>query len=113
MRRGTKAHYAKHKKYARALVHERLAHYSSYLQVRYKRVAIRNTRSRWGSCSKAGNLNFCYKVVLLPEQLRDYVIVHELCHLKEFNHSQRFWAHVAQIFPDYRARRQALIRWRT
>lgn len=106
--KGRRAHYVKHKKFARAVVEERLRHYASRYGFLYNRLAIRNTRSRWGSCSKKGNLNFNYKVALLPEQLRDYVVVHELCHLKEFNHSKNFWALVAQTFPNYQTLRRDL-----
>jgi len=71
-------------------------------------VKIRDQSSRWGSCSWKGNLNFSYKLVLLPEHLADYVVVHELCHLREMNHSPRFWALVSQTVPDYRAKRREL-----
>ena len=111
MRRAPTRHYVKHKEAARALVHARLAHWASIYNLTYKRVAIRNTRSRWGSCSKAGNLNFSYKLILLPLHLADYVIVHELCHLVEFNHSPRFWALVARTLPDYKARKSEIHRY--
>ena len=65
------------------------------------RVSIRNQRTRWGSCSKVGNLNFNYRIALLPPKLSDYIIVHELCHLGEFNHSRKFWDLVALACPDY------------
>ena len=108
MRRGSKRHYDKYREAARAVVHARLAHYNTAYGHEYKRVFIRNTRSRWGSCSTRGNLNFNYKVALLPEALRDYVIVHELCHLAEFNHGPQFWALVARTFPQHRALRKQL-----
>jgi predicted metal-dependent hydrolase len=103
-------HFNVHKEQARAFVHERLAYWNQFYQYSYGKVAIRNQSSRWGSCSAHGNLNFNYRIALLPLELADYVIVHELCHLKEFNHSPRFWALVAQTMPDYHARKQALAR---
>jgi predicted metal-dependent hydrolase len=98
--RATK-HYLEHKERARTFVRERLEHYNAYYRHNYKKVTIRAQRSRWGSCSKKGNLNFNYRIVFLPEILADLVVVHELCHLKEFNHSRAFWALVAQTIPEY------------
>jgi predicted metal-dependent hydrolase len=71
-------------------------------------ITIKNHRTRWGSCSKRGNLNFNYRIALLPIELAEYIIVHELCHLYELNHSLRFWRHVARLQPDYAARRRRL-----
>lgn len=94
--------YLKHKEQARALVKERLEFFNAHYQFSYGRVAIKDQRTRWGSCSSKGNLNFSYRLVFLPAECVDYVIVHELCHLKEFNHSPRFWALVAQTIPNYK-----------
>jgi len=96
-----KKHYAEHKEAARALVHTKLTHWNQFYNFTYHRVAIRNTRSRWGSCSSKGNLNFNYRILFLPPELQDYLIVHELCHLQEMNHAPQFWALVAQQIPDY------------
>ena len=74
----------------------------------WKSVVIRNQKSRWGSCSSRKVLNFNYLLGKLPPQLRDYVIVHELCHLQEMNHGPRFWALVAQTFPNYLELRKSL-----
>jgi len=74
-------------------------------------LSIRNQRSRWGSCSSNGRLSFHYKLILLPRKLARYVIVHELCHLKELNHSSRFWALVEKAFPDYKELKKELTRW--
>ncbi|NCA94384.1 MAG: M48 family peptidase, partial [Sphingobacteriia bacterium] len=74
----------------------------------FKKISIRSQRTRWGSCSQAGNLNFNYKLIYLPDKIIDYVIVHELCHLDEFNHSRRFWFLVSEIIPDYRILRREL-----
>ncbi len=92
----------KYKNVARVMIHGRLQHFAPKCEVVYKRVAIRNTKRSWGSCSSLGNLNFNYKLLFLPSCLRDYVIVHELCHLKELNHSERFWREVELVVPDYR-----------
>ena len=107
-RRGSDAHYRAHKERARALVHERLAYWSAHYECSYGRVAIRDQRTRWGSCSSKQNLNFNYRIVFLPPHLADYIIVHELCHLLELNHSERFWAHVARACPEYVAHVQEL-----
>jgi hypothetical protein len=101
-------HYNEHKERARALVHERLVYWNQFYNFEYKRVAIRNQRSRWGSCSTKQNLNFNFRIVFLPIELVDYIVVHELCHLQHFNHSPDFWATVATQLPDYAVRKQAL-----
>src|SRR3989338_7663039 len=94
--------YLKYKELARALVKQKLAQYNQVYGFKINRVAIKNHKSRWGSASKKGNLNFNYRLVLLPEALADYVIVHELCHLKEFNHSKSFWGLVEKTIPNYK-----------
>lgn len=98
------AHYMRHKEQSRAHILSRLHHYNAHYQYQWNRVAIRNQRTRWGSCSSKRNLNFNYLLYFLPPALADYVVVHELCHLAQFNHSPRFWALVAEQIPDYRAR---------
>ena len=96
------------KKRALALAHERCAHFAPSYAVSYGKIAVRAHKSRWGSCSSNGNLNFNYKIALLPPRLADYIIVHELCHLREMNHSKNFWAYVECAFPDYKELRKEL-----
>ena len=104
----SKKKFVEHKESARALVHRKLEEFNRHYGFVYHRVTIRDQRSRWGSASKKGNLNFNYRIVHLPEQLADAIIVHELCHLKEFNHSKKFWSLVGETIPDHKARKQAL-----
>ena len=80
----------------------RIRHFAPVVGVTVGRVTIRNQRTRWGSCSAKGNLNFNCLLMLCPENVRDYVVVHELCHRLEMNHSPRFWADVEAVLPDYR-----------
>ncbi len=94
-------HYLTHKEAARELVLARLAHFNTHYGYTFNRVAIRNTRRSWGSCTSLKNLNFSYKLLFLPPHLRDYIIVHELCHLVELNHGQEFWNLVAVCAPAY------------
>ena len=93
---------------ARKLVTARAAYYAPIIHVRYNRIAIRTQHTRWGSCSSKGNLNFNCLLGLVPSEVLDYVVVHELCHRKELNHSDRFWNEVSRILPDYKARKQWL-----
>ena len=80
----------------------RVRFFAQQIGVRYGRVTIRNQKTRWGSCSSKGNLNFNCLLMLCPPEVRDYVIVHELCHRLEMNHGPRFWAAVEKTLPDYR-----------
>lgn len=97
-----------YKRQARVLVNQRIAVLNKQYGFRFGRISIRNQKSRWGSCSKKGNLNFNYRIVLLPPEHADYIIVHELCHLKEFNHSKKFWDLVAAAAPNYKQLRKEL-----
>lgn len=93
--------YVKHRAAARLLIEERVEHFNNQYGFNYHKINIKNQKTRWGSCSQRGNLNFNYKLLFLPSKMRDYVIVHEVCHLKELNHSSTFWDLVASIFPDH------------
>jgi predicted metal-dependent hydrolase len=93
---------------ARAVILAKVAYWTPLLGVTPGRVAIRNQRSRWGSASSIGNLNFNWRIAKMPEELLDYVIIHELAHLRELNHSPAFWAIVAEHCPEYRTRRKEL-----
>ena len=87
---------------------ERVEHYSPQLGVRPSRVTIRGQRSRWGSCSGKGTVSLNWRLMMVPSALADYVVVHELCHLRHMNHSPQFWAMVAGVVPDCRQRRRSL-----
>lgn len=86
----------------------RVKRYASLIGVTVNKVTIKNQKTLWGSCSSKGNLNFNCLLMLCPEDVRDYIVVHELCHRKEMNHSPRFWALVEQVLPDYKERRKWL-----
>ena len=83
----------------------RVEYFADIIGVEYGRITIRNQKTRWGSCSGKSNLNFNCLLMLTPDEIVDYVVVHELCHLKEMNHSPRFWAEVERVLPDYKERR--------
>ncbi len=87
---------------------KRCAFYAEKIGVKYNRITIRNQVSRWGSCSGKGNLNFNCLLMLCPEEIRDYVVIHELCHLIELNHSPKFWDKVSLFCPDYKIHRKWL-----
>lgn len=93
---------------AKTAIPPKVDYYAAIIGVSYGRISIRNQTSRWGSCSSKGNLNFNCKLMLLDDELIDYVVVHELCHRLQMNHSPAFWAEVERIIPDYRLRRKRL-----
>ena len=104
----SRSDYLKYKEKTRALVAQKITDFNSFYKFSFKRVSIKNHKSRWGSCSKKGNLNFNYKLALIPEELVEYVVVHELCHLGEFNHSKDFWKLVEVTLPNYKELRKQL-----
>lgn len=93
---------------AKRIFPERTAYSALRMGVDYGRITIREQKTRWGSCSSKGNLNFNWKLVLLAPELLDYVVVHELAHRREMNHSKNFWKIVEAELPDYRERRRRL-----
>lgn len=95
-------------KLAKQVIPEKVAYYARIMNVNYGRIAIRKQRSRWGSCSREGNLNFNCLLMMAPPEVLDYVVVHELSHRLEMNHSPRFWAQVERILPDYKRPRKWL-----
>jgi predicted metal-dependent hydrolase len=96
------------KKRARRVFPARAAYYAPLVGVSYSRVTVRSQRTKWGSCSSKGGLNFNCLLLLAPTEVLDYVVVHELCHRLEMNHSARFWAEVERVLPDYAAARKWL-----
>ena len=99
---GSPEEFRRYKKQAAKLVLRKIEKYNKIYNFSYNKIFIRNQRTRWGSCSQKKNLSFNYKIIFLPDELADYLVVHELCHLKEFNHSRRFWDLVRVAIPDYR-----------
>lgn len=93
---------------ARAQINDRVAYWSAEMGIYPKRVAIRDQRSRWGSASTLGNLNFNWRITHMPSDVFDYVVIHELAHLREMNHSADFWSIVAAFSPDYQDHRRWL-----
>lgn len=90
------------------VIPERVKHYAPLIGVDYGRITIRNQRTRWGSCSGKGNLNFNCLLMLMPDDVIDYVVVHELCHRKHMNHSAQFYAEIEMVFPEYQRCRKWL-----
>jgi len=97
----SKIEYEAYKKGALKLVKQKVASYNSFYCFFYKKVYVKNHKAQWGSCTEKKNLNFNYRVIHLPEDLQNYLIVHELCHLREFNHSKEFWRLVSLTIPNH------------
>ncbi len=93
---------------AKKIIPDQVEYYACIIGVKYNRITIKHQATRWGSCSAKGNLNFNCLLVLCPPEVCDYVIIHELCHLKELNHSPRFWAEVEKYCPNYKTHKQWL-----
>jgi predicted metal-dependent hydrolase len=99
--RTDRAHFLEHKHAALKLARQKVAKWNARYQFEVGRITVRQLKSRWGSCSSNGNLSFSYRILFLSEELQDYLVVHELCHLKEMNHSPSFWALVERTIPEY------------
>ena len=97
-----------YKKQARTVLTERVEFFARECGFNVKKIRISSARTRWGSCSTKGTLSFTWRLVMAPLEVIDYVVVHELCHLKELNHSKVFWSQVGVILPDYKLRRKWL-----
>ena len=94
--------YLKLRAEAKILISDRIEYFNQFYKFHYEGISIKNQKTRWGSCSRNKNLSFNYRIALLSKELQDYLIVHELCHLKEFNHSKNFWKLVERQIPNYR-----------
>lgn len=94
-----------YKKNARNIITSRVDQYAKAMGVTYGRISIRSQKSRWGSCSSLGNLNFNWHLIMMPSKILDYVVIHELAHRIEMNHSKKFWEIVSMVCPDYKQRK--------
>lgn len=103
-------HFANNKSHAFNLVTVKAAHWATILGCEYGEIRIKQLKSRWGSCNSKGDLTFNYRIVFLIDQLQDYVVVHELCHIKQPNHSKKFWSLVQQTLPNYEQLRSTVKR---
>lgn len=100
--------YLKNKEFARRVIKRRIEYFNKFYKFKFNRIAIKNQKSLWGSCSGEGNLNFNYALIRLSQEMLDYVIVHEMCHLWHFDHSKEFWKLVGRTVPDYRRIRREM-----
>lgn len=93
---------------AKRVIPDRVKYYAGIMGVTFGKITIKNQKTRWGSCSSKGNLDFNCLLMMTPDKVRDYVVIHVLCHLKQMNHSKMFWAEVEKVMPDYKVYRQWL-----
>ncbi|MEG0614957.1 MAG: SprT family zinc-dependent metalloprotease [Oscillospiraceae bacterium] len=100
-----------YKEMADKIIRKQVEKYSEIINVRVEKISIHSTKSRWGSCNAKKHINFCWRLVMLPIEIVDYIVVHELCHIKQLNHSQYFWKEVYNILPDYKEREEQLKEW--
>ena len=104
----SKKQYERYREEARIFCNERTEYWAQKMNLQYNRIAIKNPKTRWGSCSTKRNLNFNYKIIFLTDLQADYLIVHELAHLIEMNHSKEFWSIVERYIPQYKKQRKEL-----
>ena len=96
---------------AKKIFPERTAYFAKRMGVTYNRITIREQKTRWGSCSSEGNLNFNCRLLFVPDRIVDYVVIHELAHRRFMNHSKAFWKEVEKYMPDYKERKKLLSRF--
>ena len=106
--KGDEKEFIKSKPLAKQIVRKKIEQFNTHYNFKYSKITIKNSKTRWGSCSSGGNLTFHYRIIFLSEALADYLIVHELCHLKEMNHSSAFWDLVGEQIPNYKRLRKKL-----
>lgn len=106
--KGDAKEYKLNKRKAFEIAQKKVEEFNRFYNFSYNKISIKNNKTRWGSCSIDRNLNFHYKIAFLDEELANYLVVHELCHLKEMNHSQRFWDLVAKTIPNYKVLRKTM-----
>lgn len=97
-----------YKKNFREIVTEGVDEYNKHYNFKYNRIALKDNKTNWGSCSSKGNLNFNWRLIMAPMEILDYVVIHEVCHLKEQNHAEGFWKLVEEQCPDYKVKRKWL-----
>ena len=107
-----KKNYLQNKERARRIITRKTKEVCQKLDLKFTKIRIGNQKTRWGSCTRNGVLSFNYKLVYLPENLRNYIIAHEVCHLREHNHSHRFWMLVGTLFPDWKEHRKELKKYK-
>lgn len=99
-----------YEKQAKAIIPKRVRFFADQMGESFGKIAIKNQKKRWGSCSSARNLNFNRRLIMAPQEVMDYVVVHELCHLRQMNHSVAFWKEVEMVLPDYKVHKKWLER---
>lgn len=102
VKKPSKKNYLKDKERARILLKDKIEYWNNFYGFSFNKLSVRNQKTRWGSCSSKKNLSFNYKIIFLSPELQDYLVIHELCHLKYMNHSKDFWCLVEKAVPNYK-----------